>query len=283
MVLGHEGVGVVEKVGPAVSTLKKGDRVGLGYQRDACGNCHECISGQEVYCLKRAVYGAANLDQGTFGSYAIWREPFAHPIPEGMSDEVAAPLQCAGATVFSALKDTSASDTVAIQGVGGLGHLAIQFAAKKGCRVVVLSGSDRKREQAMQLGAHKFIAMNKGEGKELARDEAWLIDRLIVTAAAPPDWKVILPMLAPRASIFPLSVSFDNIDIPYLPVILWGIRVQGSLVATRAVHREMLAFAALHGIKPITEKFPMTEKGIVEAMDKLDKGQVNYRAVLMSQ
>lgn len=283
MVLGHEGVGVVEKLGPAVRNLKKGDRVGLGYQTDACGNCLECIRGEEIYCPKRATYGTANLDQGSFGSYAVWREAFAHPIPEGMSDEVAAPLQCAGATVFSALNDAGASETVGILGVGGLGHLAIQFAAKKGCRVVVLSGSDRKREQATQLGAHKFIAMSKGGGEELARDEAWLIDRLIVTAAAPPDWKVILPMLAPRASIFPLSVSFDNVDIPYLALILWGIRVQGSLVASRTAHREMLAFAALHGIKPITETFPMTEGGIAEAMDKLDKGQVNYRAVLVSQ
>lgn len=283
MVLGHEGVGIVEETGPHVNNLKKGDRVGMGFQTDSCGNCLECLRGQEIYCPKRAIYGDSNLDQGSFGTHAVWREAFLYPIPDGMSDEVAAPLQCAGATVFSALDAAGTSETVGILGVGGLGHLAIQFAAKKGCRVVVLSGSDRKREQAIQLGAHRFIAMNKGSGKDVLWGDDWLIDRLIVTAAAPPDWNAMLPMLAPRASVFPLSVSPSSVDIPYMPLILWGIRVQGSLVASRTAHREMLAFAELHEIKPIIETFPMSEEGIAEAMERLDKGQVNYRAVLLAQ
>lgn len=282
MVLGHEGVGVVEEVGPDATHLKKGDRVGWGYETDSCGHCLECLRGQEIYCAKRALYGASNFDQGSFSSHAIWREAFLHPIPEGMSDAVAAPLQCAGATVYSALNDASSDDTVGILGVGGLGHLAIQFAAKKGCRVVVLSGSDRKKEQATQLGAHRFVAM-KGGAKGAQQEDPWLLNRLIVTAAAPPDWEAILPMLAPRASIFPLSVSMGTLDVPYMPIILQGIRIQGSLVATRSTHREMLAFAALHGIEPINEEFPMTEEGIAEAMDKLDKGNVNYRVVLLPQ
>lgn len=281
MVLGHEGVGVVEEVGPGVVYLKKGDRVGWGYETDSCGHCLECISGQELFCLKRTLYGGGNLDQGSFAHKAVLREAFLHPIPDGISDEDAAPLQCAGATVFTALSDVASSETVAILGVGGLGHLAIQFAAKMGCRVVVLSGSDRKREQAKQLGAHRFIAMNSDKAEQ--KEDAWPIDRLLVTAAAPPDWQAILPMLAPRASIFPLSVSAGNLDIPSLPVILSGIRVQGALTATRTAHRKMLAFAALHGIKPVIEKYPMTEEGIAEAMDRLDKGQVNYRAVLVPQ
>lgn len=280
MVLGHEGVGVVEEVGPDVSYLKKGDHVGWGYETDSCGHCLECIRGEEIFCPKRAIYGVANHDQGSFASHAIWREAFLHPIPKGMSDKFAAPLQCAGATVFSALNDASANETVGILGVGGLGHLAIQFAAKKGCRVVVLSGSDRKKEQATQLGAHRFIAMKGGVTGE-QQDEPWLLNRLIATGAAPPDWGVILPMLAPRASIYPLSVSEGTLGIPYMSIILQGLRIQGSLVATRTGHREMLEFAALHGIKPVIEEYPMTEEGIAEAMDRLDKGKVNYRAVLV--
>lgn len=145
MVLGHEGVGVVEELGPDVQLLKKGDRVGWGYATDCCGHCLDCIRGQDIFCTRRALYGAQNLDQGSFASHGVWREAFLAPVPNGMSDVDAAPMQCAGATVFTALYDAKATDTVGIMGVGGLGHLAIQFANKIGCRVVVISGSDRKR------------------------------------------------------------------------------------------------------------------------------------------
>lgn len=282
MVLGHEGVGVVQEVSPDVSYLKKGDRVGWGYETDSCGHCLECIRGEETFCPKRALYGNASLDQGSFSSHAIWREAFLHAIPDEISDADAAPLQCAGATVFTALNEASSNDTVGILGVGGLGHLAIQFAAKKGCRVVVLSGSDRKKDQATQLGAHRFIAMKDGVKGEQQKDP-WLLNKLLVTSAALPDWEAILTMMAPRATIFPLSVAMGNLEVPYMPMLLQGLRIQGSIVATRTVHREMLAFAALHGIRPVNEEFPMTEEGIAEAMDKLDKGNVTYRAVLVPQ
>ncbi len=263
MVLGHEGVGIVEAVGPECHSLKKGDHVGWGYEVDSCGHCIECLQGAETFCPERALYGVKNLDQGSFASHAIWRESFLHAIPKGLSDIDAAPLQCGGATTFTALHGIKPSDTVGILGVGGLGHLAIQFAAKMGCRVVVLSGSDKKKAEAMKLGAHEFIA-TKG-AKELTVSSP--LNRLLI--------------MAPRSSIYPLSVSFGNLEIPYMALILQGISVQGSLVAPRFQHRQMLEFAALHQIKPIVEKFPMTEEGIKQAMDKLDRGEVYYRAVLV--
>ena len=277
MVLGHEGVGVVEAAGPECHTLKKGDHVGWGYEVDSCGHCIECLQGSETFCPDRALYGVKNLDQGSFASHAIWRESFLHAIPKGLSDVDAAPLQCGGATTFTALYGIKPSDTVGILGVGGLGHLAIQFAAKMGCRVVVLSGSDRKKAEALKLGAHEFIATK--DTKELKVSAP--LNRLLVTAAAPPNWDLILPIMAPRSAIYPLSVSSGNLDIPYMALILQGISVQGSLVAPRNQHRQMLDFAALHQIKPIVEEFPMTEDGIKKAMDKLDRGEVYYRAVLV--
>lgn len=277
MVLGHEGVGIVEATGPDVKNLRKGDRVGWGYETDACGLCKYCLRGEETFCSQRAMYGISNLDQGSFASHAIWREAFLHPIPDALSDEDAAPLQCGGATVFTALQNAGLNETIGIMGVGGLGHLAIQFAAKMGHRVVVISGSERKREQAAKLGAHKFISMEKGF-QEL---EDWKLTRLLVTTSAQPEWDSILPLMAPKSTIFPLSVSNGNLEIPYMPLILQGINIQGSLVATRAVHRNMLDFAALHNIKPIIERFPMSEDGIKKAMDKLEEGKVNYRAVLI--
>lgn len=281
MVLGHEGAGVVEAVGPEAKTLVKGDRVGWGYQTDACGSCQECLTGHETFCAGRALYGSANFDQGSFASHAVWREAFLHKLPAGLSDEAAAPLQCGGATVFSALQDLERPGvTVGVLGVGGLGHLAIQFAAKMGCRVVVLSGSSAKREQALQLGAHKFVATN--EGQTLGDDgEGWTIDRLLVTSSVQPKWDSLLPMLSMRSQIYPLSVSPTNLVIPYTPLIDMGITIQGSLVATRAVHREMLKFAALHKVEPITESFPMTEEGISQAIGKLEDGKMIYRGVLI--
>jgi D-arabinose 1-dehydrogenase-like Zn-dependent alcohol dehydrogenase len=220
-----------------------------------------------------------NLDQGSFASHAVWRESFLHKIPDAMSDLVAAPLQCGGATVFQALSGVKPTDTVGILGIGGLGHLAIQFAAKMGCRVVVLSGSERKREEAMKLGAGEFIATRGATELSVSTR----IDRLLVTAAVPPDWDLLLPILAPRSAIYPLTVSAGNFQIPYLSLILNGITVVGSMVPPRALHKQMLEFAALHQIEPIIETFPMTEGKIKEAMDKLDRGEVYYRVVLVPQ
>lgn len=127
MVLGHEGVGVVEAVGPAARYLKKGDRVGWGYEHDSCGHCISCLSGRETYCPEAAMYGYADLDQGSMAHGAVWREAFLFKIPDGLSDEAAAPLQCGGATVFNALHayDTQPTETVGVMGVGGLGRSSV--------------------------------------------------------------------------------------------------------------------------------------------------------------
>lgn len=171
------------------------------------------------------------------------------------------------------------NDTVGVMGVGGLGHIAIQFAAKLGCRVVVLSGSDSKKSDATNLGAHRFVAMNKGSVDEQLGD--WKISRLLVTTSAQPEWEKILPLLSTRARIYPLSVSSDKLQMPYMPLIMSGIAVQGSLVASRPIHRKMLEFAALHQIKPVLEKFEMSEEGINKAFERLEAGKVQYRVVLL--
>lgn len=281
MVLGHEGVGVIEKVGPACKTLKQGQRVGWGYEHNSCGHCQPCLRGAETYCPERAMYASADLDQGSFASHAVWREAFLFAIPDDLSDEAAAPLQCGGATVFNALRAYNAqpTETVGVMGVGGLGHLAIQFAAAMGCRVIVLSGSDSKKDEAMRLGASEFVA-TKGV-KELKVSHP--LDRLLVTTSAQPDWKQILPIMAPGACIHPLSVSEGNFEIPYMPLLANGLSVQGSVVAPRHIHKDMLDFAALHRIKPVTQTFPMTEAGVSEALEKLEKGEVHFRAVLIPE
>lgn len=279
MCLGHEGVGIVEATGPDCKVVQEGDRVGWGYMHDACGHCKDCLEGFNTFCAERQLYGYSNLDQGSFAEGGVWREAFLFKIPDEIKDEHAAPLQCGGATVYTALQGLQPNDVVGVMGVGGLGHLAIQFAAKLGARVVVLSRSDRKKGEAMDLGAHDFIAT-----ANLAEDfqPAHKITRLLVTTSAQPNWDQVLPMMAHRSTIYPLSVSEDKLEMPYMPILVQGLNIQGSLVANRAVHHQMLAFAALHDIKPIIEKFPMSEDGLKSAMVKLEKGDVCYRAVLMT-
>ncbi|KAF1966528.1 GroES-like protein [Bimuria novae-zelandiae CBS 107.79] len=281
MALGHEGVGVVEEVGSAVRTLKKGDRVGWGYEHDSCGECEYCLTGREQYCPDRKIYGMADFDQGSFASHGVWREAFLFKIPDAITDIDAAPLMCGGATVFNALTAAGVkpTDRVGIMGVGGLGHLAIQFAAKMGCDVVVLSGTDSKKDEALKLGASDFIAM---KGKDQI-DVGKKIDSLIITTSAMPDWKVVLPALAPTASILPLTVSEGDFSFPQNPLILGGHTVYGIAVSPRAVHRQMLAFAAHHNIKPVVMKFPMSEEGIEDCMGTLRDGKMRYRGVLVPQ
>jgi D-arabinose 1-dehydrogenase-like Zn-dependent alcohol dehydrogenase len=299
IVLGHEGAGVVEQTGPNVKSLKKGDRVGWGYEHNSCGHCESCLTGKEQYCPEREMYGEANLDQGSFASHAVWKESWLFRLPEGMTDAEAAPLMCGGATVFNALSsyDIKSTDRVGIMGVGGLGHLAIQFAAKKGCDVVVFSGSDSKKEEAQKLGAREFVAMKGRKELDIGRK----LDVLLVTTSAPNgmlylhifkrirsltctiDWSLMLPIMAPTSTIFPLTVSFDDFSIPHLPFIQSGIRIQGTIVAARAIQRHMLEFAAQHEIKPIIMEFPMTEEGITKALDTLRDGKMRYRGVLIPQ
>nr|POF01260.1 alcohol dehydrogenase [Quercus suber] len=264
MALGHEGVGIVESTGPDVKYMKKGDRVGWGYEHDSCGHCQQCLKGSETYCPERQMYGDADLDQGSFAHQAVWREAFLYQIPSGLSDEVAAPLP---------------TDTVGVLGMGGLGHLAIQFAAKMGCNVIVLSGSDRKKDEALQLGASEFVAMKGAKEVKVSKK----LDRLLVCTSAQPDWNLIVPIMAPEATISPLSVDEGNFAIPYMGLLSNGLRVQGSVVAPRHVHERMLAFAALHKIEPIIQKYPLTAEGITEALEKLSKGEVRYRGVLVAQ
>ena len=281
MVLGHEGAAVVEQIGPNVKNLKKGDRVGWGYEHDCCGACEFCLTGRETYCPERQMYGDADLDQGSFGSHAVWREAFLFKIPDQMTDAEAAPLMCGGATVFNALYSygIKPTDRVGIMGVGGLGHLAIQFAAKMGCDVVVFSGSDSKKEEATKLGASEFVAMKGKTELDIGRK----LDALLVTTSVSPDWNIMLPVLAPTATVFPLTVAEGNFEFPHMAMVGKGLTIQGSVVAARSVHRHMLEFAALHNIKPIVMEFPMTESGIEEAMSTLRDGKMRYRGVLKPQ
>ncbi|KAJ7282875.1 putative NADP-dependent alcohol dehydrogenase C 2 [Mycena rebaudengoi] len=280
MVLGHEGVGTVEQIGEDVKGFKIGDVVGWGYIHKACGECEQCVAGDDNYCSNGESYGVANLDQGSFGSHAIWDASWLFHVPEGLAPESAAPLMCGGATVFTIIEtyDIRPTDHVGVVGVGGLGHLAIQFLAKMGVNVVVFSSTDSKREEAMRLGATEFYATKDVETLDIGKK----LDHLLVTTSFLPSWNLFLSIMKPRGSIYPLTISGTDLVLPAMPVVVRGLTVQGSAVASRSVHRKMLDFAALHHIQPIIERFPLTKSGVEEGMAKLREGNMRYRGVLVA-
>ena len=231
------------------------------------------------------MYGLDDFDIGSFASHSVWREAYLFKVPDAIPNEYAAPLMCGGATVFNALEmyGVRPTDRVGIIGVGGLGHLAIQFAANMGCEVIVFSGTDSKKEEATKLGAMEFHAMKNVKGPEELQNTVKPINHLLITTSAKPDYALYSSILAPGATIFPLSVAEGNFEFPYMPLLMGGLRVQGSVVAPRAIHNKMLEFAAVHHIKPMIETFPLNTKGIEEAFEHLEHGELRYRGVLVAQ
>jgi D-arabinose 1-dehydrogenase-like Zn-dependent alcohol dehydrogenase len=183
LALGHEGVGEVVAIGSDVRQFKIGDRAGGGFHRDSCGHCQYCLTGSDIYCNERVIVSEGDYNNGTFGEYYIGKETYVHRIPDELSSAEAAPLQCAGATVYSALIDNiKPTQRVGVIGIGGLGHLAIQFASKLGADVVVFSTSKSKEQEAKNFGANEFVLLNEVE-KITAP-----VDVLILTASKHPDW-----------------------------------------------------------------------------------------------
>jgi D-arabinose 1-dehydrogenase-like Zn-dependent alcohol dehydrogenase len=198
MVLGHEGVGVVEAVGGAVTKFQvcvsslfrcRGNRVGFGYVKDGCGKCDRCVQGDYFYCqVAPRNYGLTDHDQGSFSNYAIWTDTNLHKIPDNIPSAQAAPFLCAGLTVFTPMvrHGIKPGHRVGIIGIGGLGHLAIQFANKLGAHVTVFSSSDSKKQEALKLGASDFWL-----SKDLkAKKPDLKLDYLVITATGHPDWEV---------------------------------------------------------------------------------------------
>lgn len=281
MVLGHEPVGVVEELGPDCTKLKKGDVVGWGYLHNSCGECEYCWTGREVLCPKREMYGYADLNFGGFGTGAILRENFLYKIPEGLSPSDAAVLQCAGATVFSALYNNNVrpTDRVGVVGIGGLGHLALQFANKMGCHVTAFSGSENKKEEAMSFGAHEFTVTKVPEGEKFKVEEK--LDIILSTVSGQLDWSKYYEVLKPSGTVVAMGLSDDPIcKLPYASLLMNEQKLTGSLVASRQVQTLMLEFAARHKITVAKEELEMTKENLETCFERLEKGDVRYRFVL---
>ncbi|PYI03359.1 NADP-dependent alcohol dehydrogenase [Aspergillus sclerotiicarbonarius CBS 121057] len=281
LVLGHEGVGIVEQIGSACSRLKVGDRVGWGLVNSTCDTCDMCISGRDAYCHNIKMYGTEGFDtQGSICSHAVRKEQWLFKVPDSMPSADAAPLMCGGGTVWVPLVEQCKTyERVGIVGIGGLGHLAIQFAAKMGCDVVVFSSTEDKRDEALKLGANEFYA-TKGVSDYANLGVAKPIDRLLITSSAKFNLGLFYPVLARNASIIPLSVDSGDLTAPYMPTVVNGNSIVGSCISSRYPQNKMIDFAARHKIHSIVERYPMTLEGVTQALDRLQSGKMRYRGLI---
>ncbi|TKA79159.1 hypothetical protein B0A49_02798 [Cryomyces minteri] len=247
--------------------------------------------GYRQYCAEARGFAYGELDQGAFGDYAMWDETFVYRIPDGIESREAAPLMCAGASVYEALDaaGTKPSDRVGIVGMGGLGHMALIFADSMGYAVTVFSNSERKMADATLMGADEFW-MLKPPGEYVNLNGATAqsstpspINVLLITSNEVPDLGPLLPFLARRATIVLMTIQLKPLLVPYMAFILPGHRIIVSTEASRKNHLAMLEFADRKGAAPLIEEFPMTEAGLKLAFAKLERGEMRYRGVLVAQ
>jgi uncharacterized zinc-type alcohol dehydrogenase-like protein len=274
LVPGHEVVGEVVEAGDALEHLPPGTRVGVGWQRSSCLRCRDCLRGNEPHCPEsRSVIGDGH---GGFGDHLVVDGRFAFPLPAALPTEVAGPLLCGGITVYSALRHAGmgSGQEIGVVGVGGLGHLAVQFAARLGNRVTAFTTSQDKARAAEGLGAAAVVITRDGKvPKRLERP----LDILVATAPAPLDWNAYVNLLGTDgvltfvAASAPATLRLDAL-------LFRRRRVAGSLIGGRAEIAEMLELAALHRIAPVVESFPMGEANA--AVRKVRDNTVRFRAVL---
>jgi uncharacterized zinc-type alcohol dehydrogenase-like protein len=272
---GHEVVGAVVAVGSDVRNLKVGERVGVGWQADSCGICEWCRRGEEHLCAQ-----AQPTCVGRNGGFADkirvnWR--FAIPLPQELESESAAPLLCAGVTVYSPLRNYGVrpSSRVGIIGIGGLGHIGIQFAKAFGAEVTAFSTSKDKEEEAKELGAHHFVnTRDTGALKKVMGS----FDLLLSTANADQEWASYVSALRPNGVLCLVGAPPKAMQLQVPPLIGGQRAVSGSSTGSPKDLYEMLDVAARHGVKAITEPFSMSKAN--EAVVKVKKNQVRYRAVL---
>jgi alcohol/geraniol dehydrogenase (NADP+) len=272
---GHEIVGTVTQVGEAVRHLAPGDRVGIGWQADSCGFCEWCRKGEENLCGQ-----AQATCVGRNGGYAETvrvNARFAVMLPEALDSQKAAPLLCAGITVYEPLRavGVNPSSRVGVIGIGGLGHLALQFARAFGAEVTAFSTSVDKESEALELGAHHFV--HSRDSKALRAVEGTQ-DLIVSTINAAQEWSAFVGALRPHGTLCLVGVPPKPVVVEPFPLIAGARCVCGSNTGSPARIAEMLDVAARHNVAARTETFRMAE--VNQAIARLRKNNVHYRAVL---
>jgi len=274
LVPGHEIIGTVERVGKDVKTVEVGQRVGIGWQSGSCRCCEWCVRGEENLCVDNT---ATAVDQyGGFAEKVYVASDFVFPIPEDLDSATAAPLLCGGITVYSPIRRwIRAYHKVGVVGIGGLGHLALQFAKAFGCHVTAFSHTQQKESDARAFGADVFVNSVDATGlKALTRQ----FDFLIVTVNVKLDWDRYLSMLRPNGQLIVVGAIDVPMEIPAGSIISGQKGVVASVIGSRHLIREMLEFSSRHKIRAQVEVLPFDQ--VNAAIHKLRNNDVRYRMVL---
>lgn len=275
LVPGHEVIGEVVEVGSQVTHLKTGDRVGVGWQQGACMQCRDCLKGHQNLCDQAE--GLIVSGYGGFADYMVVDSRFAFLLPEGISTESAGPILCGGVTVYAGLRNAGmgSGQEIGVIGIGGLGHLAVQFASRMGNRVTVFTTSADKAEFATQLGAHEAILVPAGGSPPLPVNR---LNIIINTANQALDWLGYVNYLDSNGTFVFVGMPSEPLTIPVTPLTSKQRRIMGSEIGSPAMITEMLDVVEKFGIQPMVELFPLAQAN--EALQRVLDNKVRYRAVL---
>jgi propanol-preferring alcohol dehydrogenase len=277
VVPGHEIAGVIDAVGAGVTTWRIGERVGVGYLNGHCGVCELCRRGDFVNCADQPQTGTT-VDGG-YAEVAFARASGLVRFPDGMDAVGAAPVLCAGLTVYSALLQTGARQgaLVAVQGIGGLGHLAIQYAAKLGYRVAAIGRGSGKADLAARLGADDYIDSAATDPGAALQDLGGAA-AIVATAASGSSMSPLVPGLAPRGRLLVVGVAPDPIQVSTAGLIFGTRSINGTLTGSSIQNEDNLRFAQRHGIRSMNEVLPLAEAP--KAYERMMSGRARFRVVL---
>jgi alcohol/geraniol dehydrogenase (NADP+) len=272
---GHEVIGAITAVGAGVQSLTMGQRVGLGWQSNSCGQCEWCMKGMENLCA--TAEATCVHRNGGYAQQVRANARFVVPIPDALPSEQAAPLLCGGITVYNPMRThcINPSSRVGVVGIGGLGHMAVQFARVFGAEVTAFSSSAAKEEEARELGASHFV--NSRETKAM-REVTGSLDLILSTVNANEEWNTYIQALRPTGTLCMVGIPPSPMAIQALPLIAGVRSITGNPTGSPSRLREMLDVAARHGVQAKTERFAMSAAN--EAIEKVKKNKVRYRAVL---
>lgn len=272
---GHEIVGTIAAAGRSVKDRSVGERVGIGWQANSCGVCEWCRQGEEHLCAQSQPTCVGR--QGGYADRIRVNARFSIRVPEVLESENVAPLLCGGITVYSPLRNHGVrpASRVGVIGIGGLGHMALQFAKAFGAEVTAFSTSKDKEVEARALGADHFV--NTRDTNSLQK-VAGSFDFLLSTVSADQDWQIYVNALRPKGTLCFVGVPPSPVSMQVFPLVGGQRTVAGSPTGSPRDLEEMLRVAAHHGIKAVTESFPMEQAN--EAVARVKRNQVRYRAVL---
>jgi D-arabinose 1-dehydrogenase-like Zn-dependent alcohol dehydrogenase len=274
---GHEVAGVIDEVGDGVSEWKKGQRVGVGWHGGHDGTCLLCRRGDFRNCLNLKIPGISY--DGGYQQYMVAPVEALAPIPESLSDVEAAPLLCAGITTYDALRRSGArpGDLVAVQGIGGLGHLGIQFASKFGYKVAAIGRGSENAALAKKLGANVYIDSKATNAAE-ALQKMGGAQVILATAPSSKAMSDLIDGLGPNGKLIVVGATFDPIEVTPIQLISGSRTIQGWAAGTAADSEDTLRFAELTGVRPMIETYPLEKAA--EAYARMLSGNAQFRVVL---